>query len=265
MSKELTTSKTPVTVPEAIEKALMMGDLSALTVEQRVSYYNRVCESVGLNSLTKPFDFMKTQTGALQLYANKNCAEQLRRVLGISISIVAREKVDSLYIVTARGVIANGRQDESLAAVDLKGLSGERLANAIMKCETKAKRRVTLSIVGLGMLDETEIHDNPQAFKLASIDAPVGAGLKAPGSNGVDVAADEPERVYEIPYRVDGYDMEPVRMALKGQGFRFDGQKKAWVGCGKVQEAEDFLEFNRKLSDDFPDEFFSEDGSVLTD
>ena len=31
------------------------------------------------------------------------------------------------------------------------------LANAIMKAETKAKRRVTLSICGLGMLDETEL------------------------------------------------------------------------------------------------------------
>ena len=32
-------------------------------------------------------------------------------------------------------------------------LNGEDLANAMMKCETKAKRRVTLSICGPGMLD----------------------------------------------------------------------------------------------------------------
>lgn len=31
------------------------------------------------------------------------------------------------------------------------------MANALMKAETKAKRRVTLSICGLGLLDESEI------------------------------------------------------------------------------------------------------------
>jgi hypothetical protein len=151
-------------LPEAIEKALIVGDLSPLTVEQRLSYVNRVCESVGLNPLTKPFDFLKTRDGKLMLYANKNAAEQLRKEHNISITIVAREKIDSLYIITARATLANGRQDESTAAVDLGALKGEMLANALMKCETKAKRRVTLSVVGLGMLDETEVNDNPQVF-----------------------------------------------------------------------------------------------------
>ncbi len=36
-------------------------------------------------------------------------------------------------------------------------MTADDLANAMMKAETKAKRRVTLSICGLGMLDETEM------------------------------------------------------------------------------------------------------------
>jgi hypothetical protein len=40
----------------AIESALIQGDLSKLTSEQRLSYYKSVCESVGLNPLTKPFE-----------------------------------------------------------------------------------------------------------------------------------------------------------------------------------------------------------------
>ena len=44
----------------------------------------------------------------------------------------------------------------SIGAVSIKGLQGENLANALMKAETKAKRRVTLSLAGLGWLDETE-------------------------------------------------------------------------------------------------------------
>ncbi|EOV0478051.1 hypothetical protein ACOIM4_001927, partial [Campylobacter coli] len=42
-------------------------------------------------------------------------------------------------------------------ALNIKNLGGDNLANAIMKAITKAKRRVTLSICGLGMLDESEL------------------------------------------------------------------------------------------------------------
>jgi hypothetical protein len=38
-------------------------------------------------------------------------------------------------------------------------LKGEARANTILKAVTKAKRRVTLSISGLGFLDETEVAD----------------------------------------------------------------------------------------------------------
>src|SRR5690606_24912460 len=40
------------------------------------------------------------------------------------------------------------------------------LANAYMKAETKAKRRVTLSICGLGWLDETETETIPDAHRV---------------------------------------------------------------------------------------------------
>lgn len=40
-------------------------------------------------------------------------------------------------------------------------LRGDAKANALMKAETKAKRRVTLSIAGLGWVDETEIDTIP--------------------------------------------------------------------------------------------------------
>jgi len=43
------------------------------------------------------------------------------------------------------------------------GLKGEAAANAFLKCITKAKRRVTLSISGLGFSDETEMDDIPGA------------------------------------------------------------------------------------------------------
>lgn len=152
MSEQLTTYNTAQSAHVA---ALMFGDLSRLSETEKLNYYNAVCESLNLNALTKPFEFL-TLNGKLVLYATKNCAEQLRENHGISLEITQRTKEDDLYIVAVRATNNRGRTDESLAAVDLKNLYGEKLANAIMKAETKAKRRATLSICGLGMMDDTE-------------------------------------------------------------------------------------------------------------
>lgn len=140
----------------AIESALVEGDLSKLSPEERIAYYMRMCDSVGLNPTTKPFEYLKLN-GKLVLYARKDCTDQLRSLRRVSLSIVARENVGDVYVVTARATLADGRSDESTGAVACAGLRGENLANALMKAETKAKRRVTLSICGLGLLDESEV------------------------------------------------------------------------------------------------------------
>ena len=44
-----------------------------------------------------------------------------------------------------------------MGAVNLKGLFDTNLANGMMKAETKSKRRATLDLLGLGMLDEEEV------------------------------------------------------------------------------------------------------------
>jgi hypothetical protein len=144
----------------SVEKALVGGDLAKLTTEERLSYYKAVCESVGLNPLTRPFEYI-TLNGKLQLYARKDCTDQLRNVHGVSITIPSRESTDGCYVVTARATLPSGRTDESIGAVQIEGLKGDAKANAIMKTETKAKRRVTLSICGLGLLDETELETIP--------------------------------------------------------------------------------------------------------
>lgn len=144
-----------------IEQVLIQGNLAQLSPEQRVSYYNAVCESVGLNPLTRPFEYL-TLNGKLVLYARKDAADQLRRIHGVSIKIVAREVVEGVYVVTAQASTAT-RCDESIGAVPIDNLKGEVRANAIMKAESKAKRRVTLSIAGLGMLDENEVDSIPGA------------------------------------------------------------------------------------------------------
>ncbi len=147
----------PTLDAKAIETVLIGGDLAKLTADQRVSYYGKVCQSLGLNTMTQPFAYI-TLNGKLTLYAKKDATEQLRFIHNISIDPkgFTREVIEGVYVVTAPASMPSGRTDVSTGAVAIDGLKGEARANAMMKAETKAKRRVTLSICGLGMLDETE-------------------------------------------------------------------------------------------------------------
>jgi len=171
--------------PDTIAKVLLGGDLAQLTPQQQISYYRAVCESLGLNPLTKPFDYIRL-SGRLVLYATRNATDQIRHRYGISVTITSREVVEDTYVVTARATLANGRHDESIGAVPIAQLRGENRSNALMKAETKAKRRVTLSLVGLSTLDESEVDSIPGAQP-----APLTHSLTAsPGAAPVEGALD---------------------------------------------------------------------------
>jgi len=145
-----------------IERFLVGGDLSQLSPEQRVRFVGETCRSLGLNPLTRPFEFINLG-GKLVLYAKRDAADQLRKINGISIEVVSRSVEDGILTVHVRATDKTGRRDEDFGAVSVNGLKGEALANATLKCVTKAKRRVTLSISGLGFLDETEVDSIPGA------------------------------------------------------------------------------------------------------
>jgi len=141
---------------KALEAYIAAGDIGRLDPSQRISLYKAVCDSLGLNPLTQPFEYL-TLNGKVQLYAKKSCTEQLRQIHGVSVLALEQEMRGDILCMTARVRDRSGREDIATGAVNLKGLAGEALANAYMKCETKSKRRATLSICGLAMLDETEI------------------------------------------------------------------------------------------------------------
>ena len=141
-----------------LEALVIKGDLSQLSPDQRVDYLRNLCQTLGLNFLTRPFE-LGTFDGKLQLYARKDCADQLRKIHGVSITELQCERIEDLYVARASARDKSGKVDHATGIVSVKGLAGLALANAMMKAETKAKRRVTLSICGLGVLDETEVED----------------------------------------------------------------------------------------------------------
>ena len=73
---------------EIMERVALDGDLSKLDPSQRVAYYTQICESLGLNPFTKPFQYLKLQ-GKLTLYATKDATEQLCRKMMISLEKIS--------------------------------------------------------------------------------------------------------------------------------------------------------------------------------
>jgi hypothetical protein len=141
--------RSPEAAAMALERVVSTGDLMGLTPAERVNHYLNQCESLGLNPHSRPFDWLILNSRMI-LYPNATCAAQLRSQHRIAIRISDRRVVEGdLYSVTAAARLPDGREDESTAYVSVKGLNGEALANAYMKCETKAKRRVTFSVIGM--------------------------------------------------------------------------------------------------------------------
>jgi len=151
MENQITTANSS----NVLEQVVIGGDLSSMSPADRVSYYRTVCESLGLNPFTRPFDYLKLN-GKLTLYAKKDATEQLRALKGISIDDLNISESGDNYTVIAKGHDASGRSDIEIGVVSKRDMQGNT-ANAQMKAVTKAKRRLTLSLAGLGWLDESEI------------------------------------------------------------------------------------------------------------
>jgi hypothetical protein len=184
-----------------IERVLIHGDLRQLTPAQKVSYYNAVCQSVGLNPLTQPFAYLVLNNREV-LYAKREATEQLRFLHQVSIDAknFTREVIEGIYVVTAPASLPNGRTDVSTGAVSIANVNGEARANAMMKAETKAKRRVTLSICGLGMLDETEVESIPEAV-IQLREPPTAAAVPVVASDdGPDLGVDLPPGTVRVTY-----------------------------------------------------------------
>jgi hypothetical protein len=179
----------------ALEHILATGDLAELTPAQRVAHYLSLCRSLGLNSLSRPFDWLILDQ-KLVLYPNKSATEQLRRRHQISVRVLRRELVGDLFVCEVEGRTPDGRLDQSSKYVPITGYSRERgtyrltgtlLANAFAKAETGAKRRLALSMVGLAGLPDA---DEAESVRVVTVDA---------HGNVLDDPSDEEKYLAENP------------------------------------------------------------------
>jgi hypothetical protein len=199
-NKELQQKEAAVTASIIID-----GDLSRLHPSDKVLYYRGYCERLGLDPFTKPFDLLRLQ-GREVLYLTRSGAQQLNKMHGVSHQIISRELMQEpgIFQVIARATLPDGRFTESMSAVSIANLKGEQYCNALMKAETKAKRRSTLDLLGLGILSEEEavslpgervdIAPPPDAVEVYSEDEELNIDI----SKAVAIQYDEPDAIVEV-------------------------------------------------------------------
>lgn len=152
---------------ELMDNIIITGDLSRLSADQKTLYYRGYCERVGLDPVTKPFDLLSLN-GKQILYCTRSGTQQLSALHKVSHQITDRRTENGVILVSCRATSADGRFSESIGAVPADG-KGAILCNNYMKAETKAKRRATLDLLGLGILDESELETIPGARVAPSV------------------------------------------------------------------------------------------------
>lgn len=218
---------------DIITSIVINGDISQLSPLQKVNYYKQFCDKLGLNPLSQPFRILRLH-GREILYCDRGGAQQLNKLHKLSHKIKSRETVNGCYVVTAQASAPDGRKTESLGAVPIYNMKGEQLCNAMMKAETKAKRRATLDLLGLGILDESEI-----------------AQLLPPNPlNGEQVLQD-----FQLLC-----DLENTTPSLEGWGgiptslfLGMKGLLKAVAGCATEKELLQLYNENKERIDNAPD------------
>lgn len=163
----------PTTGARVIESIVLRGDLSGLGPAERAKFYTQMCEGLGLNPHAQPFAFLKLN-GKEVLYATRGATDQLAAMHRLNREVIDGPKVidlagTKLVFCVVRATLPGGRTETAVATVPLVDP-----VNVLMKCETKGKRRATLSILGLGVLDEVELDTIP-------------ANIQQPGG-GVDLS-----------------------------------------------------------------------------
>jgi len=236
----MTTTEMATNSAGLLERVVLGGDLSKLSAQDRLLYYRELCQSLKLNPLTQPFQYLNL-SGKLVLYARKDATEQLRKQHGVSITRLEGTTTEGVYVVTAYAKDSTGREDVATGAVAIENLKGETKANALLKAETKAKRRVTLSLCGLGMLDETEVETIPGVQV-------VDLGVAGPHDNLAitETVEEEGDRLFKTPEEEERAEkvavLESVAKGFGALKLTADEQKAKWLkhsgGQGPVLDPE---------------------------
>ena len=188
----------PRDMERVAESLVTKGDISGLTASECARYYVQACDSLGLNPASQPFAFLRLN-GKEVMYATRGATDQLAATHRLNREIIDGPKVvdiagTKLVYAVCRATHPNGRTETAIATVPLSDP-----VNVLMKCETKAKRRATLSILGLGLLDECEMDTIPAASQAPSALPAMRVEVVEPERPALPAPVEPPAAVVQAP------------------------------------------------------------------
>lgn len=149
---------------------LARGNIASLSEEDRTKYILALCDALALDPRFKPIDLISGQGGTVTPYLNRGATDSLARREGIQrTTVVAPKEVEingvKCVLCVARATdVKTGRYEERVATAVNKDPG-----NSFMKVETKAIRRATIALLGIGLLDESELDGIRGADALADM------------------------------------------------------------------------------------------------
>lgn len=144
-------------LPAAVIQAQLYRDWKGTTEEQRVKACLELCHILGIPTPMNPFQFI-TMNNKLVLYAPNEAAQLIAESRRASVEVLNKyvDKERNIFVVEVQ-VSTPERRVQNFAAISLAGLTGQKLADAMMKCCTKAQRRTIFGAFGLSVSDEDDV------------------------------------------------------------------------------------------------------------
>ena len=194
-----------------VDSLVTRGDISGLSAADRARVYVGICRRLGLEPSTQPLAAIKLN-GKEVLYPTRGATDQLAAIHRVNREIIDGPRAmdfagTKLIYAVCRASLPSGRTETAVATVPLTDP-----VNALMKCETKAKRRATLSILGLGMLDESELETIPAYAK-----APAGPIGPEPEPEPVTVAAEASDFLAEEDAEAEAFRVQIANLHSRSE------------------------------------------------
>lgn len=202
-------------------------DTAAMSPKEKEAVLAGICHALGLNPLFSPVQFL-TLNGKQVLYATRGATDQLAAKHRLNREIIDGPKMLDLGGVKigycrVRVTHPDGRTEESTAT-----LPWGDPANILMKLETKGKRRGTLSILGLGILDESELETIPGVELPAGKPASTMQGIESESRSAPRSTEPAPPMTYDVEQLCADIETRPGLSELAALWVAVRGDVGQW-------------------------------------
>ncbi len=201
--------------PDVMSKFLRTGDVIHFNDEEKLQIMHMICKRLGVDPISRPLELLKLpgtdKMPAREIwYLSATGCELIAGIWKMSFRIKEKgiEKDEGVAYYVIEGKIPDtDRVDEATAYVEcgtrltngeVKLWFGTQMANARMKAETKARRRLIRRLTGLDFIDEDDIRDDKKDSDMKKKADELAAAMTGQENNDtpkLELVTTEPEEL----------------------------------------------------------------------